>query len=613
MYKRFDDLKTKVLSLPYEPGVYIMKNKAGDVIYVGKAKALKNRVSQYFQSDTRHSPKTKVMVSHIWDFEIIVTESEFEALVLENAMIKKYKPKYNILLKDDKGYPFIKVSTSKPFPEFEIVSSPKADADRYFGPYLSRNAARQAIDTISQTLKLKTCRRIFPRDIGKGRPCLNKHLGRCIAPCTGEISQQDYAKLIFEAIELLQGNDKTLLKDLNEQMQEYSENLNFERAAIIRDRIRAIQGLNEKQKVVAGSFADLDVVVFVQGQTKGCVVVLHYLGGSLQDKEYTIIDGTSSEDFSEVLSAFLKQYYSLRKVVPKTVLLSHEIEDIEAINEFLSSVAGKNIILSVPKRGKRHDLVRLAEKNASEEIARTETKEQRYAKSLELLQNITGMQNLPVILESYDISNFAGADTVGSMVVFENAQPKRSKYRKFKIECTANGQDDYAAMSEMLTRRIERFKAGDEKFCPLPDAFLIDGGLGHVRTAKAVLDKFNIAVPCFGMVKDDHHRTRGLIAPDSREFGISTMPAVFALIGRIQEETHRFAITFNRNLGSKRMRTSTLDKIVGVGEKRRNELLKHFKTIDAIRKADINELKRVVPISTANAVYEFFHPGENKT
>lgn len=613
MYKRFDDLKTKVLSLPYEPGVYIMKNKAGDVIYVGKAKALKNRVSQYFQSDTRHSPKTKVMVSHIWDFEIIVTESEFEALVLENAMIKKYKPKYNILLKDDKGYPFIKVSTSKPFPEFEIVSSPKADADRYFGPYLSRNAARQAIDTISQTLKLKTCRRIFPRDIGKGRPCLNKHLGRCIAPCTGEISQQDYAKLIFEAIELLQGNDKTLLKDLNEQMQEYSENLNFERAAIIRDRIRAIQGLNEKQKVVAGSFADLDVVVFVQGQTKGCVVVLHYLGGSLQDKEYTIIDGTSSEDFSEVLSAFLKQYYSLRKVVPKTVLLSHEIEDIEAINEFLSSVAGKNIILSVPKRGKRHDLVRLAEKNASEEIARTETKEQRYAKSLELLQNITGMQNLPVILESYDISNFAGADTVGSMVVFENAQPKRSKYRKFKIECTANGQDDYAAMSEMLTRRIERFKAGDEKFCPLPDAFLIDGGLGHVRTAKAVLDKFNISVPCFGMVKDDHHRTRGLIAPDSREFGISTMPAVFALIGRIQEETHRFAITFNRNLGSKRMRTSTLDKIVGVGEKRRNELLKHFKTIDAIRKADINELKRVVPISTANAVYEFFHPGENKT
>ncbi len=613
MYKRFDDLKTKVLSLPYEPGVYIMKNKAGDVIYVGKAKALKNRVSQYFQSDTRHSPKTKVMVSHIWDFEIIVTESEFEALVLENAMIKKYKPKYNILLKDDKGYPFIKVSTSKPFPEFEIVSSPKADADRYFGPYLSRNAARQAIDTISQTLKLKTCRRIFPRDIGKGRPCLNKHLGRCIAPCTGEISQQDYAKLIFEAIELLQGNDKTLLKDLNEQMQEYSENLNFERAAIIRDRIRAIQGLNEKQKVVAGYFADLDVVVFVQGQTKGCVVVLHYLGGSLQDKEYTIIDGTSSEDFSEVLSAFLKQYYSLRKVVPKTVLLSHEIEDIEAINEFLSSVAGKNIILSVPKRGKRHDLVRLAEKNASEEIARTETKEQRYAKSLELLQNITGMQNLPVILESYDISNFAGADTVGSMVVFENAQPKRSKYRKFKIECTANGQDDYAAMSEMLTRRIERFKAGDEKFCPLPDAFLIDGGLGHVRTAKAVLDKFNIAVPCFGMVKDDHHRTRGLIAPDSREFGISTMPAVFALIGRIQEETHRFAITFNRNLGSKRMRTSTLDKIVGVGEKRRNELLKHFKTIDAIRKADINELKRVVPISTANAVYEFFHPGENKT
>ena len=388
---RFDELKVKVLSLPYEAGVYIMKNKAGEVIYVGKAKALKNRVSQYFGSDTRHSPKTKVMVSNIWDFEIIVTESEFEALVLENAMIKKYKPKYNILLKDDKGYPFIKVSTSKPFPEFEIVSAPKADKDRYFGPYLSRGAAKQAIDTISETLKLKTCRRIFPRDIGKARPCLNKHLGRCIAPCTGDISQEDYKKLIDEGIELLQGNDKSLLKSLNNQMQIYAEDLNFERAAIIRDRIKAIEGLNQKQKVVAGSFADLDVVSFVQGQTKGCVVVLHYLGGSLQDKEYTIIDGVGTEDISEVLSAFLKQYYSLRKVVPKTVLLNHEIEDIEIINQFLSAIAGKNIVLSVPKRGKRHDLVRLAEKNASEEISRTETKEQRYAKSLELLQNITGV------------------------------------------------------------------------------------------------------------------------------------------------------------------------------------------------------------------------------
>lgn len=610
---RFDELKIKVLSLPYEAGVYIMKNKAGEVIYVGKAKALKNRVSQYFGSDTRHSPKTKVMVSNIWDFEIIVTETEFEALVLENAMIKKYKPKYNILLKDDKGYPFIKVSTSKPFPEFEIVSAPKADKDRYFGPYLSRGAAKQAIDTISETLKLKTCRRVFPRDIGKARPCLNKHLGRCIAPCTGDISQEEYKKLIDEAIELLQGNDKSLLKSLNNQMQIYAEDLNFERAAIIRDRIKAIEGLNQKQKVVAGSFADLDVVSFVQGQTKGCVVVLHYLGGSLQDKEYTIIDGTGTEDISEVLSAFLKQYYSLRKVVPKTVLLNCEIEDMQVINQFLSDIADKNIVLSVPKRGKRHDLVRLAEKNASEEISRTETKEQRYAKSLELLQNITGVNKLPVLLESYDISNFAGADTVGSMVVFENAQPKRSKYRKFKIECTANGQDDYAAMAEMLTRRIERFKAGDEKFCPLPDMFLIDGGLGHVKTAKTVLDKFNITVPCFGMVKDDHHRTRGLVAPDSREFGISTMPAVFSLIGRIQEETHRFAITFNRSLGSKRMKTSTLDKISGVGEKRRNELLKYFKTIDAIKKADINELKRIVPANTAQAVYDFFHSGENKT
>lgn len=610
MGKRFDELKTKALSLPYSSGVYIMKNKDFEVIYVGKAKALKNRVSQYFQSESRHSPKTRVMVSNIWDFEIIITESEFEALVLENAMIKKYQPKYNILLKDDKGYPFIKVTTSKPYPDFEIVSAPKADADRYFGPYLSRGSARQAIDTISETLKLKTCRRVFPRDIGKKRPCLNKHLGRCIAPCMGEISQIEYAKLVEDGIKLLQGNDKSLLISLKKQMEECAENLNFERASVLRDRIRAIEGLREKQKVVAGSFADLDVISFVQGQTKGCVVVLHYLGGSLQDKEYTIIDGTSVEDSSEVLSAFLKQYYSLRKVVPKTVLLSMGIDDMESICEFLSKIAGKNIDLSVPKRGKRHDLIRLAQKNATEEISRTETKEQRHAKSLELLQNITGMEKLPVLLESYDISNFAGSDTVGSMVVFENAQPKRSKYRKFKIECTANGQDDYSAMAEMLTRRIKRFQDGDEKFSPLPDAFLIDGGLGHVRTAQAVLDKLGIKTPCFGMVKDDNHRTRGLVAPDAREFGISTTPAVFSLIGRIQEETHRFAITFNRNLGVKRMRVSTLDKIEGVGQKRKNDLLKHFKTIDAIKKADINELKHVVPANTAQAIYDFFHRGE---
>lgn len=612
MSERFEELKAKVLSLPFEPGVYIMKNRDGQVIYVGKAKALKNRVSQYFQSDSRHSPKTIRMVSNIWDFDIIVTETEFEALVLENQMIKKYQPKYNILLKDDKGYPFIKVTTSKPYPSFSIVAKLGHDADRYFGPYTSRRAAYHAIDTINETLKLKTCRRVFPRDIGKDRPCLNLHLGRCIAPCTGQVSAEEYAARVQEGISLLEGNDKALLADLTARMEQAAEDLRFEQAATLRDRIRAVRALGEKQKVVAGAFAELDAVAYVQGQTRGCVVVLHYLAGDLHDKEFTLLDGVTAADAGEALGAFLKQYYALRGAVPRTVLLSSPIDESEAVGEFLSSIAERKVELAVPQRGRRHDIIRLAEKNAREEILRVETSQERRVKSLELLGQMTGMDELPHILEAYDISNFAGQDTVGSMVVFEDAKPARSRYRKFRIETAAQGQDDYASMTEMLTRRLQRWKDGDEKFSPLPSAFLIDGGLGHVRTAQRVLDQFGVTTPCFGMVKDDHHRTRGLVAPDGREFGISTVPAVFALIGRIQEEVHRFAITYNRALGAKKVRGSSLDQIEGVGEKRRNDLLKHFGTIENIRAASVDELARVVPRTVAENVHDYYEKRAKK-
>ncbi len=608
----YEELKARVLSLPYEPGVYIMKNAAGKVIYVGKAKALKNRVTSYFQSPAGMTPKTRRMVSQIHDFDIIVTESEFEALVLENSMIKKYKPKYNILLKDDKGYPYIRVTTSQPYPEFSIVAKPCADADRYFGPYSSRRAARQAIDTISEALHLKTCRRRFPRDIGKERPCLYLHMGRCIAPCTGKVPPEEYAALVAQATALLEGNFKGLAREVEAAMLEASDALQFERAAMLRDRLRAVQALGERQKVVAGSFADLDVLAFVQGQTRGCVVALHYLGGSLQDKDYTVIDGVTQADAGEVLGDFLKQYYALRQAVPRTVLLSADIEDSAAVAEFLASIAGRKVELAVPQRGKRHDLVRLAQKNAAEEIARIETGQERRLKSLELLQGMIGLDAPPVLLEAYDISNFAGEGTVGSMIVFENAQPKKSRYRKFKIEVAAQGQDDYASMREMLTRRVQRYVDGDEKFAPLPDAFLIDGGLGHVRIAKEVLGSFGLDTPCFGMVKDDHHRTRGLVAPDGREFGISTVPAVFALIGRMQEEVHRFAIAYNRKLTGKSVRGSTLDKIEGVGEKRRAELLRHFKSIENIRQARPEQLRLVVPAQVAQAIYAFFHQDEEK-
>lgn len=607
MKKRFDELKIKVLSLPYKPGIYIMKNKQGEIIYIGKAKALKNRVSQYFQKDVHQNIKTKAMVSNIWDFEVIITKSEFEALILENLMIKKHKPKYNILLKDDKSYPFIKVSTSKPFPDFEIVSSPRQDANRYFGPYASRACAKNAIDTINEILMLKTCKRNFPRDIGKQRPCLNKHMGKCIAPCTGEVSKEDYTKLISEGIDILQSNHRKLLKSLNEQMENCSQNLNFERAALIRDRIKAIQSLTQKQKVTVGFFSDLDAIAFVKEKTKGCVCVLHYLSGNLQDKECIIIDSSFDDDTNEVMESFLKQYYSMRKFVPKSIILSDKIEDEQTLCEFLSSIAQKNVNLNVPKRGKRHDIIELAQRNALEELRIISEREKRNSKSLEVLKEITNIPKFPMIIESYDISNFAGHDTVGCMVVFENGQPKRSKYKKFKINCISNSQDDYLAMSEMLTRRIERFKNGDEKFSPLPDMFLIDGGLGHVRVACSVLKKFEIDIPCFGMVKDEHHRTRGLVSSNGNEFGICTIPLVFSLIGRIQEETHRFAITFNRNLGLKRTKGSILDNIEGVGQKRRNELLKHFKSIEAIKNASVSEIGLIVPKNVAKTIYNFFN------
>lgn len=611
MQERFEELKNRVRSLPLTPGVYIMKDKAGQVIYVGKAKALKNRVFQYFQSDVRHSPKTLRMVSHIHDFDMIVTETEFEALVLENQMIKKYQPKYNILLKDDKGYPFIKVTLSRPYPEFSIVPKPAADADRYFGPYMSRRAAANAIDTINEALKLKTCRRVFPRDIGKERPCLNLHLGRCIAPCTGQIQEDAYRERVREAVALLEGNDKKLLTDLEARMEQAAEDLHFEQAAVLRDRIRAVRALGEKQKVVAAAFAELDAVAYVQGQTRGCVVVLHYLAGNLYDKEFTLLDGVTAADAGEALGAFLKQYYTFRNAVPRTVLLSDPVDEMEAVAEFLSSIAERKVELTVPQRGRKHDIVRLACKNAEEEILRVETSQERRVKSLELLQQMTGMKTLPAVLEAYDISNFAGQDTVGSMVVFAHAKPARSRYRKFRIAAAANGQDDYASMREMLTRRLQRFQDGDEKFCPLPDAFLMDGGLGHVRIAQEVLEQFGIEVPCFGMVKDDRHRTRGLVAPDGREFGISTVPAVFSLIGRIQEEVHRFAITYNRTLGGKKMRGSSLDNIEGVGEKRRNDLLKHFRTIEQIQAASVDELSRVVPRTVAEHIAAYYQKNKN--
>ena len=602
-----EELHQKVLTLPKEPGVYIMKNKQEQVIYVGKAKVLKNRVSQYFQNEAKHTPKTRKMVENIYNFDIIVCSSEFEALVLENQMIKKYQPKYNILPKDDKGYPFLRIPTDEPYPTFQVVGKPKADAAHYLGPYAGRGAAMQAIDTVNRALGLRDCHRSLPRDIGKRRPCLNAQMGLCCAPCAGKVSQQDYAQRVAQAIRVLEGDYEALAAQLERDMLQAAEQERFEQAAQLRDRMRAIQRAGQHQMVVASGFSDMDILAFVQGETKGCLVVLHYIAGNLYDKEYTMLDGTAEQDGAELLGDYLKQYYAMRGVVPGLVLISHPIEELDAVSEFLRSIAGKKVTLSVPQRGRRRELMDLARKNAREEIVRSETTGQRRQKSLELFGSMMGLPQMPTTFEAYDISNLAGTNTVGSMIVFENGQPKRSRYRRFRIESVADGQDDYKAMEEMLTRRLQRWKDGDEKFSPLPSVFMIDGGLGHVRIAKGVLERFGCETPVFGMVKDDHHRTRGLVAPDGREFSIATTPAVFALVGRMQEEVHRFAITYQRTLRQSQAVRSQLDRIPGIGEKRRTALLQTFKSLKRVREATIEELEAAVPHTAAQAVYDYFH------
>ena len=602
-----EELHQKVLTLPKEPGVYIMKNKQDQVIYVGKAKVLKNRVSQYFQNEAKHTPKTRKMVENICNFDIIVCSSEFEALVLENQMIKKYQPKYNILLKDDKGYPFLRIPTDEPYPTFQVVGKPKADAARYLGPYAGRGAAMQAIDTVNRALGLRDCHRSLPRDIGKRRPCLNAQMGLCCAPCAGKVSQQDYAQRVAQAIRVLEGEYEALAAQLERDMLQAAEQERFEQAAQLRDRMRAIQRAGQHQMVVASGFSDMDILAFVQGETKGCLVVLHYIAGNLYDKEYTMLDGTAEQDGAELLGDYLKQYYAMRGVVPGLVLISHPIEELDAVSEFLRSIAGKKVTLSVPQRGRRRELMDLARKNAREEIVCSETTGQRRQKSLELFGSMMGLPQTPTTFEAYDISNLAGTNTVGSMIVFENGQPKRSRYRRFRIESVADGQDDYKAMEEMLTRRMQRWKDGDEKFSPLPSVFMIDGGLGHVRIAKGVLERFGCETPVFGMVKDDHHRTRGLVASDGREFSIATTPAVFALVGRMQEEVHRFAITYQRMLRQSQAVRSQLDQIPGIGEKRRTALLQTFKSLKRVREATIEELEAAVPHTAAQAVYDYFH------
>ena len=602
-----DELREKANDLPLQPGVYLMMDKTGKVIYVGKAKKLKNRVSQYFQDSAAHSVKTRQMVSQVDHFDTIFVTSEFEALVLENSLIKRHMPRYNILLKDDKGYPLVRLSRGR-YPKFTLVNRPANDGAKYFGPFGGRYETRQAVDAVCQALRLPTCRRQFPRDIGAERPCQNFHMGRCDGFCRPEMPEAEYDRRMEQAAQLLEGRSKQLLRDMTAEMEAEAEALRFEQAAQLRDRIQAISALSKKQTVIAGLCADTDVWGVFRGAGKSGYAVLHMENGDLVGRETELLTAPMEESAAELLAAVTAQYYLPRAILPHEILLCVDTGDCEELSEALTQRAGHKVWVHVPQRGEKSTLADMAVRNAQEEVRRATTAEEKTAYTLEALQKMLNLPQPPRRMESFDISNTGASDIVASMVVYQGAKPLKSAYRRFQIkELTGGHPDDYGSMREVLRRRLQRAADGDEKFLPLPDVFLIDGGVTHADAVREVAEQFGCTVPIFGMVKDDRHRTRALVAPDGREIGIQAIPAVFALIGQIQEETHRFAIEFNRQQRKGRVQGSVLDRIPGVGEKRRSQLLRQFKSIKAIRAASLEDLQKALPKNAAQAVYQHFH------
>lgn len=603
---KITELRQKSNKLPLLPGVYIMKNAAGEVIYVGKAKALKNRVSSYFTGE--HLPKVAAMVSHVDDFDVIVAASEFEALVLENSLIKRHQPHYNILLRDDKSYPFLRLDEREAYPRFTLVNRAKDDGARYFGPYGGRYVSRSILETMAKALKMPDCTRRFPRDIGRDRPCLNYHTKSCAGWCRGEPDEATYRENIALMCRMLDGDAKKLIGELEQEMEQAAEELRFEEAAALRDRIRALRELHNRQHVLKSARTDTDAIGFCRG-ARTAFVVLHYTDGDLADKDLELMP-EPVEDDAAALAAILSQYYARRGLWPRDVLLPFEPEGLAELERLLSETAGRRVTLSVPQRGERRAFLEAAQRNAHEESERAATQAERRSKTLEWLQKMLGLDTPPQRIEAFDISNTGNTDIVASMTVFEGGRPLKRDYRRFRMKSVTT-QDDFASMYEAVLRRFRRWQDGDEKFAALPDLLLIDGGEGQVAAARAAMDETDVSVPVFGMVKDDRHRTRALVTEQGQEIGIQANPAVFALIGNIQEQTHRFAIEYHRLLRDSRF-GSELDAIPGVGAKRRAALLREFKTMKAIRTAEVDELAAVVPRSTAEAVWRHFHEEEAK-
>ena len=602
-----EKLLEKANKLPLLPGVYIMLDAAGQVIYVGKAKKLKNRVTSYFRGS--HLPKVEAMVQKVADFNVIVVNSEFESLILENSLIKQHQPHYNILLKDDKGYPFIRLDRKAPYPRFTITGSAKKDGAVYFGPFGGRSVTHDIIDAASKAVGLAACSKRFPRDIGRDRPCLNYHMGNCRGWCRGELTQEEYRLAVEQACLILDGKTSELIEELTAKMLEDSEQLRFEAAAEKRDRIKAIQSVSNKQKVIATAFSDTDAIGFSRG-AKSCFVVLHFNDGSLTGKDFELVSEPLESD-CEAVSAYIRQYYALRGTMPRNILLREMPEDAEALEQLLTQLSGHRVGIEAPQRGDRLRLVERAELNASEEILRATTAQQRRRNTLLWLQKSLELPEYPERIEAFDVSNLGDTGIVAAMTVHRDGKPYKKDYRKFRIR-ELDIRDDYASMSQAVYRRFAHLKNGDGGFSEKPQLLLIDGGIAHAAAAEKALGDLGISVPVFGMVKDDRHRTRALVTSAGHEICINGNPAAFALIGNIQEETHRFAIEYQRSLRNESF-GSELSAIPGVGSVRKNELLRRFKTLKAIKAASMDELCAAVPKNTAKAVYEYYHKDEDKT
>ena len=610
------NIQEELKKLPGKPGVYLMHDEKDAIIYVGKAISLKNRVRQYFQSSRNKGAKIEQMVTHISRFEYIVTDSELEALVLECNLIKEHRPKYNTMLMDDKSYPFIKVTVNEPFPRVMLARQMKKDKAKYFGPYTSAGAVKDTIELIRKLYHIRSCNRSLPKDIGKERPCLNYHIHQCQAPCQGYISQEEYRKSIDEVVRFLNGHYDLVLKELEEKMMAASDSLEFEKAIEYRELLTSVQKVAQKQKITDTAGDDRDIIAMASEGEDAVVQVFFIRSGRLIGRDHFYLKSAENDTEGEILSSFIKQFYAGTPYIPAELMLPEEIEDQDIIEEWLTARRERRVHLRIPKKGTKEKLVELAQKNAQmvlkNDRERLKREEGRTIGAVKELEKILGLKGI-IRMEAYDISNTNGFDSVGSMVVYEHGKPKRNDYRKFKIK-TVQGPDDYASMNEVLTRRFghglreQQEESETGGFQIFPDLIMMDGGRGQVNIALEVLEKLHLHIPVCGMVKDDNHRTRGLYF-NNTELPIDRNSECFRLITRIQEEAHRFAITFHRQMSSKGQVHSVLDDIPGVGPARRKDLMRCFENIDAIRNATVEELKELPSMNekSAQEVYKFFH------